>query len=224
VVTVRESSHKVKAGKPYGRWTVLGQPFSRGFSGPQRVYSVVVECECGTISVVKCVELATGHSTECRKCHAGGKVKHGDSRRSGKARLYGIWRAIITRCTNGNYREYHLYGGRGISICDEWLEDYEAFRDWALAHGYADSLQIDRFPNKNGDYSPTNCRWVTSLKNNRNKRDNRLVEAFGETKCLTEWAENERCRVPYRTLIWRLNRGWTPELAIAKDSRNAQSS
>ena len=86
-----------------------------------------------------------------------------------RTRLYRIWNCMHNRCYRKSYHAFNHYGGRGIEVCDEWLHDFQAFYDWAIANGYGDDLSIDRIdPNKN--YSPDNCRWVTMAEQNKNKR------------------------------------------------------
>ena len=96
--------------------------------------------------------------------------RHGES----KTRLYIIWAQMKQRCLNSNYKEYYLYGGRGITICTEWLE-FIPFRDWSLNNGYAENLEIDRV-STDGNYEPNNCRWITSAENSQNKRNNKLTK------------------------------------------------
>lgn len=84
-------------------------------------------------------------------------------------RAYKIWQGMKRRCTNKNDAHYYLYGGRGIKVCDEWLNNSEAFMDWAYSHGYADGLEIDRI-DPDGNYEPNNCRWVTKTENRKRKR------------------------------------------------------
>ena len=117
------------------------------------------------------------------------------------------------RCINSGSSVYAYYGGRGISMTSAWNR-YETFRDWAHQSGYEAGKEIDRI-NNDGDYTPDNCRWVTRLENMRNTRVNRLLTAFNETKCLTEWMEDTRCSVQLSTLWARLNSGWGVEQAIA---------
>jgi hypothetical protein len=98
----------------------------------------------------------------------------------------------------------------------KWRDCNVCFRDWPLANGYRDDLTIDRFPNQNGNYEPRNCRWVGSREQARNKRTNRLLTAFGETKSMVDWAEDGRCVATYRVLKCRLKRGWSHDRAITE--------
>jgi hypothetical protein len=141
-------------------------------------------------------------------------ITHGESSsRRGRAKLYGVWNGIKQRTFNPNNKSFANYGGRGIGICQEWLNSYVAFRDWAHASGYAQGLDIDRIDNDRG-YEPDNCRWVTRAANTRNMRSNRVITAFGEARCIQDWARDERCSVSGDTIGYRLARGWIPEEAI----------
>jgi hypothetical protein len=127
-------------------------------------------------------------------------------------RLWNAWSHMRQRCNNPNVERYPHYGGRGIIVCEEW-ESFAEFRTWALANGYRPQLQLDRIDN-DGPYSPENCRWVTHTENVRNTRHVHYVEAFGERKALSAWAEDERCLVSYDTLKRRIREGWSPEEAL----------
>jgi len=130
-------------------------------------------------------------------------------------KLYLVWVSMRNRCSNPRHRAYRHYGARGITVCPEWQGDFMPFYRWAIANGYRDGLEIDRIDNSDGgQYSPSNCRFVTAKENDRNKRNNRLLEAFGECKPLAAWLEDRRCVVAESTFRSRLDRGWPIELAI----------
>ena len=136
-----------------------------------------------------------------------GKWHHGKG-----TRLYSIWKAMKVRCYNPNFRAYSRYGGRGITVCDEWLHDFPAFREWAIQNGYSDNLTIDRIDNSKG-YSPENCRWVSYKTQANNTRRNIVVTIDGETATIAEICEKRDIN-PF--LIYdRITRlGWTPEKAF----------
>jgi hypothetical protein len=118
------------------------------------------------------------------------------------------------RCLDQGDSLFQRYGGRGIGIHGPWARSFEVFQDWALNHGYAENLECDRI-NNDGDYAPGNCRWVTSAENKRNTSRNRILIAFGEAKCITDWAADPRCSVTAVGIHRRLQRGIPVEAAIA---------
>lgn len=109
------------------------------------------------------------------------------------------------RCYNPKDKRYERYGGRGITICDEWLNDYSAFENWALSNGYSDDLTIDRIDN-DGNYEPNNCRFVTVKENNNNRSSNKRFTYNGKTQTLVKWCEEYNMN--YGTVICRLRAGW----------------
>lgn len=124
--------------------------------------------------------------------------------------LMAVWRAMINRCTNPNDRGYCRYGGRGITVCDEW-KDRNAFAKWALSNGYANGLSLERIDN-NGPYAPNNCRFATVKEQANNRRSNHMIEYRGETRTLAELAKESA--VSYGTLCYRMNHGWNIEDAL----------
>lgn len=153
-------------------------------------------------------------SCGCRKREWGrqqkNRLRHGES----GTKLHNLWHLMKLRCSDPNQDSYRHYGGRGITVCDEWKASYEAFRDWCLANGYRAGLQIDRI-DTNGNYEPSNCRFVTCRQNNNNRRNTPYLEAFGERKSLADWTRDARCQVSIVTLHGRIKSGWEVEEAIA---------
>lgn len=115
------------------------------------------------------------------------------------------------RCLSPSSKDYHLYGDRGITVCAEWKSDYGTFQSWALSHGYADGLLLDRRDN-DGDYCPDNCRWVDDFVQANNRRDNRYIEYRGKTYSMSDLSRI--AVVSYTTLRTRLNLGWVVEDAV----------
>ena len=124
------------------------------------------------------------------------------------------------RCYDERNISYNRYGGRGITICDEWKEDVKAFYDWAMANGYNDSLTIERIDN-DGNYFPENCRWATVKEQANNRRSNVLVTHKGKTQTMKEWA-NE-VGIPYKVVWARMQKlGWSVERALTDPVRKGK--
>lgn len=121
------------------------------------------------------------------------------------------------RCSNPNEKVYSNYGGRGISVCDEWRKDFVSFYNWAMQNGYEENLEIDRIDNDK-NYSPNNCRWITHQEQQYNKRTNRLIEYNGETKPLKKWTEE--LNLDYHRVNVRLLKGWSVEDAFWSDGKS----
>lgn len=158
---------------------------------------------------VQCVNCGR-ESEKFRNCLMNGKV---DCRceckkkiRENEHRLYAIWCNMKSRCNNKTATNYHLYGGRGITICDEWMDDFTKFRDWALENNYSDDLSIDRI-DVNGNYEPSNCRWATRIEQANNTRANHLITAANKTMTIAQWSAETG--IPERTIWARLHNGWS---------------
>lgn len=164
-------------------------------------------CECGKITYVIGTSLTYGVTKSCG-CNMGKNLlKHGFAH---KEKLYNVWENIKARCKNNKY-----YGGRGIKICDEWKNDYTAFRNWAINNGYNENLTIDRI-DVNGNYEPNNCRWVDIFVQANNKRNNVYLTYKNETKTVHQW--EEIVGIKAATIKRRLQLGWSIERALTEKS------
>lgn len=121
-------------------------------------------------------------------------------------RIYKAWCHIKDRCYNQNCKDYANYGERGITVCDEWINNSQAFYNWAINNGYESNLTLDRI-DVNGNYSPDNCRWVDRKQQARNRRNTIYITYKGETMSLPDWCD--RLNLRYDTIKRRYYRGWT---------------
>ena len=129
-----------------------------------------------------------------------------------RTKLYRVWCSMKERCANPNNKRFQRYGGRGISVCQEWL-DFSAFQAWALVSGYTNGMTIDRV-NNDGNYEPGNCRWATRAQQNRNYSRNRMLTFNGKTQCVRDWAHE--LGINGTTILFRLKSGKTTEEALTK--------
>lgn len=196
-------------GHKYGRLTVL----SLEYSTKKKQYHWRCKCDCGNITHASEWQLTTSNSKGKKSCGCLAHdilVRRSTTHCHSHDPLYVTWRNMKTRCYNHNYELYHRYGGRGIKICEEWL-DFDHFYKWSIENGYAKGLSIDRIDNDK-DYSPDNCRWTTPTVQARNTRRSKFVEYNGQLKTVAEWAEEYG--VTYHILSSRLYRGWSMDDAI----------
>lgn len=151
-------------GKRYGKLIVL----ERSNDG-KRIIRWVCRCDCGNETIVQGGNLKNGHTQSCGCKISESNTKHGQW----GTKLYNVYHGMKQRCYNPKASNYRYYGGRGITICDEW-QKYEPFHEWAMGNGYEEGLSIDRIDN-DGNYEPSNCRWeepTTQTINQRTRNDN----------------------------------------------------
>lgn len=170
-------------GKRFGRLTAV-EPI-----GPDRYKQIVWRCvcDCGTETFVTASHLNRGAVRSCgclrRDTTRANKTIHGHR----YERLYGIWKNMNKRCHLESDIRYDNYGRRGIYVCDDWRDNYDAFKNWSYENGYADNLSIDRIDNDDG-YSPENCRWTDRFTQANNTRRSRHVTYNGVTHSISEWS------------------------------------
>jgi len=185
---------KDETGNVYGKLTVIE------FSHVKSEIYWRCRCECGNATLVAGSKLRRGSTQSCgcnRETQGGG---HGTPE-------YRSWREMKRRCYNSSYREYHLYGGRGIAICDRWRTSFTNFLA-DMGPKPSPLHSIDRLDN-DGNYEPDNCRWTTPMEQGQNTRKARLLTHNGKTLSIRAWAR--KLGIAHQTLISRLAKGWPPE-------------
>ena len=199
----------LKEGMKFGKLTVREIVVNGNTN--QRKY--LCDCECGGTKITSEDNLRRGHCRSCGCLYKG----HGGSKKKNifmgsDSKLYRTWSGIKSRCFDQNSHNYHNYGGRGITMCDEWKNDYNTFKKWALHNGYNESrgrdCSIDRI-DTNGNYEPSNCRWATAKEQANNTRRNTIVEYDGKRMSLSQWADY--LKMDYSSFMSRWVRGWTME-------------
>ncbi|PZR92039.1 MAG: hypothetical protein DI537_14535 [Stutzerimonas stutzeri] len=185
------------------------------------------ECDCGEVAEKALNEITTGKVTSCgclrsemstdkiaaiRGLGALATVTHGKTNTA----TYRIWRGMIQRCRNPKSKDYANYGGRGIKVCDRWVDSFEAFLE-DMGERPA-GLQIERDDN-DGHYEPANCRWATIIEQSRNKRSNRLIAHAGKTQTIKQWAHE--LGVSHQAIGYRLRQGWSVRDALTTPFNHA---
>lgn len=187
-------------GMRFGRLTVISE------AGRSKSRNALWKClcDCGNYSVVSGAALRGGYIKSCgcisREMVTARNTTHGKR----KTRIYRIWHDMKARCLFQKNPNFADYGGRGITVCDEWLNSFEAFYAWAMANGYSDNLTLDRKNNDKG-YCPENCRWASRIEQANNKRNNTPIEIDGITMNITQWAKVSG--VKQATISYRYKKG-----------------
>lgn len=211
-------------GQKFGRLTVAEIIFKEDANGRGVIYWRCA-CDCGNVVKIRPQSLKSGNSSSCgclkreirSKQMTEQNIKHGMS----GTRIHTIWNAMRARCSLKSGFAYAYYGGRGIKVCDEWL-DFQTFCDWAMAHGYSDKLTLERI-DTNGDYCPQNCKWITMSEQSRNKRSTIWVMYDGRRMSLVEAAEI--ANLPYKDVWQRIKKlGWTADRALSEPIYNSSKS
>lgn len=183
------------------------------------------KCDCGNLTEVTSGSLVKGNTRSCGCLRKETSSNKPNDHHLSKSRLYIIWRNMKNRCYKVSDAKYESYGGRGIRVCNEWLgtQGFLNFRKWALGNGYDENSErlqctIDRI-DVNGNYEPSNCRWVSNAIQSWNKRNSRYYTIDGQKKCLAEWCKIYN--VNYSMVYRRLDKGMDIIEALSKPSRVA---
>lgn len=191
-----QNTRFVNIGDRFSRLVVLGESSKRDKSRSKYYFC---KCDCGKIIEARKDGLFNGRVKSCGCFTKDRMTKH----KMCNSRLYHIRNGMIARCYNKNDKNFNKYGGRGIIICDDWKNSFEAFYNWAINNGYSEDLTIDRI-DVDGNYSPDNCRWCSPKQQANNRRTNIKIKIGNATKTLSEWCEI--FELPYGTINARYNR------------------
>lgn len=200
-------------GQRFGKLTVISQAETKNNRAMW-----LCQCDCGNEKIVAGKHLRNGMVKSCG-CYIREYLKECKTKHSKcNSKLYYVYNGIKDRCYNSNKKGYKNYGGRGIVMCQEWLNDFMSFYNWAIENGYSEESKrgeytIDRIDN-NGNYEPSNCRWITIREQQKNKRNNRYITFNEETKTLTDWSLSLGFSVD--TVRRRLKDGWSIERALTE--------
>lgn len=186
-------------GKNFGRLIVISESGRDGHGASLWE----CRCECGGTKRIRGAHLAKGCVKSCGCLLIERAIEYQTTHGQSKTPLYRRWRSMRGRCENPNDSEYRNYGGRGITVCSRWML-FEAFSE-DMSPSFLPSLEIDRI-DTNGNYEPDNCQWVTRRENQRNKRNNHVIEFQGHKLTLVEW--EELTGIKANTILTRIRRGW----------------
>ncbi len=192
----------------------------------QNVSFGLFRCDCGVEKIIKITAVRPGKTISCG-CWKNEKsaisCKNRATHHKSNHKLYNTYNSMISRCYNTKEAGYEYWGGRGINVCKEWLDDFVVFYDWAIKNGWDKKLTIGRI-NNDGNYEPLNCQWETHKEQNNNKSSNVKILAFGEEKTAYQWADDERCGgANGGTISERINKlKWNPEKSITDPVREME--
>jgi hypothetical protein len=201
------------SGKKFGKLTVVKK---QGRQGSFALWECL--CDCGETSFVITTNLTRGKQVSCGCYNKKLQTELHTTHDLYNHPLYSVWSSIKTRCYNSKCKHYNRYGGRGIKVCEQWLDFINFYNDMLI--GYEKGLTIDRIDN-NGNYEPSNCRWATTKEQQNNKRSSVFMEYNNEVKTLKQWADYYS--IDYHSLWSRHKKGYTPHQVIFGKIKNKRN-
>ena len=210
-------------GTRYGRGIIIGESEPHTHPNGSLRGKSLLKCDCGKFFVAFNNALRSGHTQSCG-CFRIERLKeacttHGHTTKGRFSRTYLAWANMVQRCTNPKNDAFYCYGGIGITVCQRWRKSFECFlEDMGEC---PEGKEIDRYPTKNGNYEPDNCRWATQLEQNRNQKSNRVFTVRGITACMSELCEH--FGVNYHRMRARMLLGWDIERALFQPVRKMRN-
>jgi hypothetical protein len=198
---------EVKKGDRYGRLTIVEETEK---TDNQRKFLCL--CDCGNKKEINLLRLRSGKTKSCGCYSVELAISRSTTHGQYGTPLYRVWNSMKQRCENPKTERYERYGGRGIKVCEEWL-DFNCFFEWSMDNGYAEGLTLDRIEN-NSDYEPSNCRWTTVVKQMNNRSTNHFLTYDNKTMTIADWGRETG--INPAAINKRLRRGWAIEKALTK--------
>lgn len=195
----------INPGDKFNKLTVISELPRRILPSGQKPRDFKCRCECGKEVNVLLVHLT---KSKIQSCGCSYKTANGES----ATKLHKRWRSMIRRCY-GNTERKHRYNQRGITVCDEWRNDFFTFKKWAIENGYDDRLQIDRIDN-NGNYEPSNCRWVPNIINVNNREETLFIDYHNDKIPFMELLRKKNLSMHEGAIRRRIKRGWAGQTAF----------
>lgn len=201
-------------GQRFGRLTVIK------LEGIRNKYAQwLCQCDCGNTKIAATNVLRNGGTSSCG-CYKQQMLRERPKTHGlAGTRLYKTWTGIKYRCYNSKATGYHNYGGRGISVCKEWYDDFTMFLKWAMENGYKDTLTLERIDN-DGNYEPSNCKWATKSEQASNRRTSRIYVIDGVRKSIFNWCDYYK--IDFSAVRWRLDKGVPIKQALTMKSNRGR--
>jgi len=193
----------------FGRLVVIKRAPNKG-----KKVAWYCQCDCGKTTIATTTNLCQHLMFSCGCLKMEKLLQRSTKHNLSRTKIYDVWIAIRKRCYSPANISYKNYGGRGITICEDWKNNFSSFYEWSMKNGYKEGLSIDRIDN-NGNYCPENCRWTDKLTQANNTRTNHFITFCNQTKTIAEWARH--FNLPYSNILAKLQKNnYDAEKAFAK--------
>jgi hypothetical protein len=201
---------QISVGGKYGKLTVLKECKQKKWG--QVVWDCL--CECGRNRIATSYNLKRGITTSCGCVEVDRIANLNKTHGLSQHPIYKTWQQMKKRCYSEKYEHFEHYGGKGVIVCAEWINDFSAFYNWSMNNDWQKGLTIDRYPNKNGNYEPSNCRWANWFQQAGNKNNNRMLTVNGVCATMSEFSRTSGLNIT--TIYGRIKAGWSEHDAVTK--------
>lgn len=203
--------YKSYIGQNFNSLKIIDVSYEKNLKTKDTHYFFICKCDCGNTTKVRVKRVLNGETQTCGCRNKGYNYHNSDGLSKNYPHLYSVWNILRHKCYNKNNAKYKNYGARGITVCEEWKHKFEPFCKWAMANGYRQGLTIERI-DVDGNYEPSNCKWITFKEQSRNKTNTKYAIYNGIKKPLIVWCEE--LNLPYNTIRARIDNSWEVNKAL----------